>query len=433
MAVLLPMTLLHPYIGALLWVVFGLLNPHRLAFGPAHEFPFAMVIAIFTLLGMILTRDHREIKGGAPAFILAIFILWACITTIFALNPHDAFPMWSRVMKIFAMTYVLMFLLHTKRQLELLLLAIVCSIGFYGVKGGIFTILTGGSGMVLGPSDSLLLSNNHLAVANVMTIPLFAHLFQQVRNKWARMASLACMLLIAAAVLGSYSRGAVLALAAMGLLLWARSSHKVVTIALILTTALVLIPLMPERWDRRMQTIETYEEDGSAMSRINAWKTAWNIAIDRPLGAGFEYPNPAVIAKYSPQEISTTPVAHSIYFQVIGEHGFLGLALFLIFWAAVWRESESARRFARDRAHLKWAYSLMSMTQASLVGFAVGGAFINIAFWDMPYYLFALIALTQYVVRRSDAAQPTDMASETQQLSPIISATRKYQGRQRFS
>jgi putative inorganic carbon (hco3(-)) transporter len=215
------------------------------------------------------------------------------------------------------------------------------------------------------------------------------------------MGLLVCMLLCAAAVLGSYSRGAVLALAAMGALLWWRSSHKVVTLMLLLLIALVLVPLMPNQWDNRMQTIETYEQESSAMSRIYAWHAAFNIATDRIFGGGFEYPSEEVMARYSPGPYIS--VAHSIYFQALGEHGFIGLALFLLFWGLVWKASSSTRRKARDRPELRWAYSLMSTIQASLIGYAVGGAFLNLAFWDMPYYLYAAVIVTQYVVRHSPA------------------------------
>jgi putative inorganic carbon (HCO3(-)) transporter len=425
LALLVPIILIHPYIGALVWVVFGLMAPHRLAFGPAYDFPFAMVFGILTLAGILVTRDHRQLKGGVAGVVLIIFIIWACITTVYALTPENAVPMWSRVMKIFAMTFVLMLLLHTKRHIELLLVAIVFSIGFYGVKGGIFTILTGGKGLVYGPSDSVLNNNNHLGVAVVMLIPLFAHIYQQTRNRWLRWALLACMLLCATSVLGSYSRGAVLALVAMGALLWLRSPHKAVFLGLALVTALVLIPFMPDTWNARMHTIQNYEGEGSAMSRLNSWKTAWNIGTDRFLGAGFEYPSPDVIAKYSPEQIPSTPVAHSIYFQVLGEHGFLGLGLFLLFWALVWIQSSSTRRLASKRADLRWAFSLMSMTQVSLIGYAVGGAFINIAFWDMPYYLYAVVTLTHYVVVRSVRSDESVASIDRQRMTGPLPALAK--------
>jgi putative inorganic carbon (HCO3(-)) transporter len=420
-ASVLPVVLIHPYIGTLLWVVFGLLNPHRLTFGPAYNFPFAMIIAITTFLGILLTHDHRRVKGGPAALALSVLAIWMSLTTIFALTPDEAIPMWSRVMKIFVMTLALMFLLHTKRQVHLLVLAIVLSIGFYGVKGGIFTLLTGGQGMVNGPEDSVIMGNNALGVANVMIIPMLGHFYQQTRKTWIRAALVVCMLLCATATLGSYSRGAFLALGTMGFILWLRSSHKLVTMVLLLMTAIVLVPFMPDRWDARMRTIETYQEEGSAVGRLNAWRTALNIAEDRVVGAGFEYPSREVMARYSPVP-NDIKVAHSIYFQMLGEHGFIGLLLFLIFWILVWTQCTATRKQARDKPELQWAFSLMSMTQASLAGFAVGGAFLNLAFWDMPYYLYAVVVVTSYVVRTS-AARKSVVRTETAHAEKRIVAT----------
>jgi probable O-glycosylation ligase (exosortase A-associated) len=361
-------------------------------------------------------------------------MMWITVTTIFALNPENAVPMWIRVIKIFVMTFVLMLLLNTKRHVDLLVGIIVGSIAFYGIKGGIFTILTGGGSMVYGPEDSVMAGNNSLGVANVMIIPLLAHFYQQSRTRWVRWGLLGAILLCTTATLGSYSRGAILALGAMGTVLWLRSSHKVVTLVLALATVVILVPLMPERWDQRMRTIEAYEQDGSAMGRINAWQTSWNLARDRFMAGGFEYPTADVVAKYSPVPVKTAPraaggvvegpVAHSIYFQVLGEHGFLGLALFLAFWILVWRDCAWTRTQARDLPELRWAYSLMSMVQASLIGYAVGGAFLNLAFWDMPYYIYAVVIVTRYVVRTRIASEATVKASAS--VSPFSPATREW-------
>jgi probable O-glycosylation ligase (exosortase A-associated) len=146
-----------------------------------------------------------------------------------------------------------------------------------------------------------------------------------------------------------------------------------------------------------MRTIETYEQDSSAMQRIYAWHMAFNIAVDRFTGGGFEYPSPEVVARYSPAP--WVSVAHSIYFQALGEHGFVGLGLFLLFWFLVLKQCATIRRRARDRPELDWAFSLASMIQASMAGYAIGGAFINIAFWDVPYYLYAIVIVMDYVVR----------------------------------
>jgi putative inorganic carbon (hco3(-)) transporter len=430
-AVFIPMALVHPYIGAIMWVVFGLMNPHRLTFGPAYNFPFAMIIALTTFAGIMLTRDEKQVKGGWPAVVLIVFAVWMTFTTLHALTPEAAWPMWSRVMKIFVMTFVLLLLLHTKRHIDLVMAAMLFSIGFYGVKGGVFTILTGGQGTVWGPEDSMIQTNNALGVANVMIIPFLVHYYQQTSNRWARAGLVMVLLLCAASILGSYSRGAVLALGAMCAVLWARSSYKALIFAVVMAIGVAMIPFMPERWMERMHTIQTYETESSAMSRIYAWKTAWNIAVDRLDGGGFEYPTKQVMAKYSPGPYIS--VAHSIYFQALGEHGFIGLGMFLLFWCLVWRECARIRVRARDRPGLQWAFSLMSMTQASLAGYAVGGAFLNLAFWDMPYYLYAAVMVTRHVVDRELAGASEAVPHASRATADLAPALAKAAARQRVA
>jgi probable O-glycosylation ligase (exosortase A-associated) len=399
-ALLLPMILAYPYIGALAWVVFGIMNPHRLTWGPAYDFQFSFYIAVVTIVGLLFTRQHRMLKGGAPGVVLIAFTAWICFTALFPFNPGPANAYLDRVMKIFLMTGVLMLLLHTRRHVELLVWTMVVSLGFYGVKGGIFTIVTGGQYMVNGPNGSVMEGNNALGVGLVIVIPLMMYLYQQHRSKWLRLGLLGASVLCAVGVLGTYSRGALLAVFAMGCVLWYRSAHKMGATIAVLLFALIVIPAMPERWTDRMKTLETYEQDLSAVGRLVAWQTAFNIAKDRfPIGGGFEWQGPDTSAKYSP-DVSLEPVAHSIYFQVLGSQGFVGLAFFLFFWMLVWRQCSWIRRKTRDHSDLRWAFSLASMTQVAMAGYAVGGAFLDIAFWDLPYYLYAAVIVTQYVVRK---------------------------------
>jgi probable O-glycosylation ligase (exosortase A-associated) len=200
----------------------------------------------------------------------------------------------------------------------------------------------------------------------------------------------------------------VLALASVGAFLLLRSRNRVAVIVLVLATIALLVPFMPERWEDRMRTIQTYQEDASAMSRLTTWETAFNVAKDMPLGAGLEYYSPEISAKYSPDPTDFR-VAHSIYFQVLGSQGFVGLGLYLLFWALVWGQCNTVRRLANGRIELGWAHGLASACQASLVGFLVGAAFLDLAFWDVPYYMFAAIAVTKDVLVR-EASQATTAA-----------------------
>jgi putative inorganic carbon (hco3(-)) transporter len=387
----LPFILFHPWIGTIAWTWISLMNPHRLAWGPAYNFPFAAVIAVATLLGLVLTRDRRKLPLTAPVILLIIFTAWMCLTSLFAIYPDEIGDMFSRVMKIQLMVFVTLALLHTKRQVLTFLWVIVLSIGFYGFKGGIFTLLGGGNSIVWGPAGSFIEGNNELALALIMVIPLMHYLRGTMRNALLRWGVLAGMVLCALAALGSHSRGAFLAIAAMTLLLWLRSRRKIMAAFLLLALGASLIAFMPEGWERRMETIETYEHDSSAMGRINAWTMAYRLAKDHPLGGGFEVTTPELFARYAPVP-TDIHAAHSIYFEVLGEHGFAGLLIFLMFWWSTWRSAAWVARNAGAYEETRWASDLAKMLQVSLFGYFVGGAFLSLAYFDLPYDIMVVVA-----------------------------------------
>jgi putative inorganic carbon (hco3(-)) transporter len=400
----------RPFVGAMAWVVFGIMNPHRLTWGAAYDFPFSQVIALLTLVGIVFTKEHRKLKGGLAAALLVVLFLWTSLNSVFAFYPAESFQYLDRVFKVYLMTFILLLLTHTREQVNALIWCLVVSLGFYGTKGGVFVFVTLGGHMVNGPPGSVMEGNNSLGVGLVIVIPLMYYLLQVSTNRWVRWGLMGSMALCTISVLGSYSRGALLAIVAMGGLLWLRGKHKLPLLVGLLVFALVAVPFMPDRWFDRMNTLKTYDQDASAMGRINAWHAAFNIAKDRvPLGGGLEWQGIETSRRYSPVPDQVL-VAHSIYFQVVGAVGFIGLGLFLWFWWLVWRLCSTLRRETHGRADLHWAHVLASMVQVSLVGYLIGGAFLDLAFWDLPYYLFAAACCAQYAVRQTSAERPAAVA-----------------------
>jgi probable O-glycosylation ligase (exosortase A-associated) len=290
------------------------------------------------------------------------------------------------------MLVVAMVILHSKRHILALAWVLVASIGYYGLKGGVFTLLTGGDYRVYGPPTTYIEGNNELALALVVIIPLTRFLQINSPSPWTRHGLTGLILLCAVAAIGSHSRGALLAITSMVAFLWWHSKGKNTAAAVLILCGFALFLFMPDIWHERMESIQTYEQDESAMGRINAWNMAWNLASDRILGGGFSIVNSDLFALYAPDP--TTPRAmHSIYFQVLGEHGFVGLVLFLLMWVLVWRSAGRLRTQGKLQPETLWLSSLGAMCQVSLVGYAVGGAFLSLAYFDLPYNLLILVVL----------------------------------------
>jgi probable O-glycosylation ligase (exosortase A-associated) len=332
--------------------------------------------------------------------VLLAMAAWMSITTATALDTAASLPIWERVMKIQLMVFVTLALLHSRQHVHILMWIVAGSVAFFAIKGGLFTLRSGGEQRVYGPLGSFIEENNSLALATIMTIPLLRYLQLQATNRWIRYGLLGAMVLSGFSALGSQSRGGLIAIAAMLAFLWLKSRARVVTGILLLTLIPIAIDFMPEKWEERMRTIQTYEEDTSAMGRINAWMMAFNLAKDRPLvGGGFQIYNLDIFGRYAPDPTDVHS-AHSIYFQMLGEHGFVGLALFLLLWLLVWRDAAWIDRQTRRREGMQWASDLARMIQASLVGYAVGGAFLNLAYYDVPYNLMVALLLTRILVEK---------------------------------
>jgi probable O-glycosylation ligase (exosortase A-associated) len=207
------------------------------------------------------------------------------------------------------------------------------------------------------------------------------------------------------AIIGTYSRGALLALGALGAFYAVRSRAGFLPLVLGVLLVVALPRIVPSAWFDRMSTISTANEDASFEGRLAAWKTSWNVAKARPiLGGGFSSIQMNwVTERYSsPGSLTEGKAAHSIYFELLGDHGFVGLFLYLALVLAAVRNTMSVMRHTARDPTLYWARELARTMQACIVGFLVGGAALSMAYYDGFLILLALTASLEAVVRRSE-------------------------------
>ena len=197
---------------------------------------------------------------------------------------------------------------------------------------------------------------------------------------------------------------------------------------------IVLIPFlfmfMPQTWHDRMDTITHEEKDGSITGRFQAWELAFKLAVARPLtGGGFEAFTVSNYERYTPGLVEAGTGhyhdVHSIYFEVLGEHGFVGLAIFLIIWIYAWKTANKIIKLTKTSIQNKWALDLAAMTQVSIIGYAVGGNFLGLAYFDLPYHLIAILLLTLRIIEEKDTAMSTKNVKSSMDAIPSHSEQRQ--------
>jgi probable O-glycosylation ligase (exosortase A-associated) len=249
----------------------------------------------------------------------------------------------------------------------------------------------------------MIADNNTLGLALVMLLPLLNYLRISSRAPLTRTACLVVIGLTVLAVIGTYSRGALLAMGAAGAAYAIRSRSGLVlaTLAAILTISAPTF--LPSSWLDRMATIRSYEEDASFAGRVAAWKTSVNIAEARPLvGAGYSAVNlDKVVQQFETAgSLRSGKAAHSIYFEVLGDHGFVGLAIYIAMLTAAWLNTSLVLNATRGKPDLDWANQLARMLRLSMVAYLVGGAALSMAYYDGFLIVLAVTAALLQTVRQ---------------------------------
>jgi probable O-glycosylation ligase (exosortase A-associated) len=433
----LPLILRKPFFGVLVWTWLGLMNPHKLCWGFAWGFPFALIVALTLLISLLLNQQEaKQLPWTSVSRVLAVFWVWMFITTFFAMHPELAWQQWGKVWKIMLMVFITMMLLTSKERINALVWVMMLSIGFYGVKGGIFTLTKGGGYHVMGPMGSFITGNNEIGLAMIMTIPLMRYIQLTAARQWVKIAMIVSMALTLIAILGTQSRGAFLGGGVMILYLIAKSRKRIVLMVLLVAVLPAAFNFMPESWHERMASIAHYQQDASAEGRIEAWWTSWYLALDHPIvGGGFDaLGTPLAYWLYLPGWKPGDPThdVHSIYFEALSEHGFVGLFLFLVLAIMALSAARSIVRQTRNEPRLYWIRDLASMIHVSLIGYAVSGAFLGLAYFDFYYALLAVIVGLQRLLPtyKKECEHENENAVKEQLLptAPVHGSAWRYQG-----
>jgi probable O-glycosylation ligase (exosortase A-associated) len=389
---LLAMAAARPFVGVLVWSWISFMNPHREVWGFAQTMPWAMLAFVATVFGCFVAREPKRPAVNAVTVLLALFAVCITVTSVLALGPPEmVWSKWDRTIKMLAGLLLTASLLTDRWRVHALIWLIVISLGFYGVKGGLFTLVTGGGHIVLGPPESMIGDRNHLSTGLLFSLPLMNYLRQHSRHNIVQLGLVAAMGLTLFSVVGSQSRGALVGLAATGAMLWLRSSGKIVSGVAIGASVLVAITFMPDSWVERMNSMRNFQADDSAMGRVTIWSAAFKLALMRPLvGAGFRgmYVQ-SIVDRVDPSVIARA--THSIWFEALGEHGFPAFLVWLGAMAAGAWYSWRICSLTRHAPGLRWAYDLARMSQVSIVAFCTGGTFLSLAYWDGFWTLMAVI------------------------------------------
>ncbi len=419
---LLPVSLVSASMGVLIWVWTALLSPNELLYGFMAGVPLNKMVALTTIACVFLSREKKE--PYADGMLILMLLLGATATISWygsIVSTPDGTDLYEKLLKEVVLAFTIAAVMTTRHRIHLLVLVVALSFGFIAVKEGLIFLLTAGGHKVIGTGS--VGDNNSLATTLLMVIPLMFYLSRYSAVRYVRIGLLAALGLSVVTVVATFSRGGFVGLLVLAAFMVKNSRSKVGSVLLVVVSGVLIYTLAPESWFERLNTIGDASNDGSFMGRVMAWKISWLIAMDHPLfGGGMHAVQRMLVwSTYEPylyllDFIKTPPpdgyphAAHSSYFEVLGDLGFVGLSIFLTLLLAAFWTCRRTYRMARQHPSLLWAADLARMMQISLVVYVVTTMALSMAYFEMFYILLAMISRTHRTVRLAVAAEAAEQS-----------------------
>lgn len=396
-----------PY-GILSWLWFTLQAPHQIIL---VNFPLNMAIVVACTIAILFNRKHASIWVDGTLLWLAVLLAHCGLTTMMAFRPDYSYPYLDRMWKTIALGVAIAAFMQNRTRIQAMVWVSVMSIGAIAAKGATFAVVTAGAFRIWGPRSSQIEDNNHLAGVLCMVIPFAVYLHRTSMHAIARRGLVVLIGMMLATVLFSYSRTGLVALFAVGFCYWLMAStrHKTILVAAAILGLVVAVPLMPQQWLDRMGTLsnalnDTSKLDESARSRFETWSVYYRVGKDHPFfGQGFRAPQ--LHALYSQYVPNLPPewggkAAHNNVMQVLGEHGFVGLAIYGIVLLLAFKNASSIMLRTRHIAELDWARSLGATVAISLTAYMAAGITISIPYYDLFFVNVIILAMLRRLVHK---------------------------------
>jgi putative inorganic carbon (HCO3(-)) transporter len=385
-----------PWVGALVMMVLAFMHPQGYADGGMHDVPFYLAMFGMVSLGTLVryVRDRRIpcLPLDWRLFAIAALWSWFLVTTYYSLAPWAAWDKFREVLKILPTLLLVLLLIDTREKLKYLLITIALAVLLVALKGGYWAVMTGFNDRVYGPPGSPYHDNNAFAVIVAMVIPLLVLWLHESRDRALRVMLIAGIALCYGSIISSWSRGGMLTLGVVTLLLVLASRRKLLVLPLLVLMGTIFFVQLPETWFGRMETFHALQQDQSAQGRLTVWRVGLDNAMQYPvMGTGFDA-WPGLTLGLGDLDW------HSMYVEILVEHGFIGLALWaLLLFGSLMHLSWLG--WVADRVRHPWLGHHAAMLRASLAAYAVGGATLGITYWEQAYILIAATAILSKIGR----------------------------------
>jgi probable O-glycosylation ligase (exosortase A-associated) len=397
--------------------------------GLSSIFPILKVTRLSTLLAWLLAIiivkkvGFKELKEHRQSRLLLLLAFWTGMSGFWAVVGSYVPTTFRYTMDYLGLMVVTMYLVDRPSRLKSTAVMFSLVLIFVVIRNA--DLLNSGTRLVRFRGAYFMGDGNDLSWAFATLLVFPAYLAVGRHGFLLRILGLLSGGFALAAIVLTQSRGATLALGAIAIYYWTSvSRRKVVTLAAVAVVVLGVIAFAPAGYLDRMNSIQNYEEDNSAQGRIRAWKASVKMAVDYPLGVGGGN-FPSAYGRYyrDPNAEGWGAArwmnAHSVYFKVLGEYGFGGLALLLVVIFSNFFDNQRALRSVRaDPSRYPIGEAWPAAVNMGLVGFSIAAIFLGGVTYPHLFLVTGLTLGTRRMMEVATARVAAPTAKDSQDALP---------------
>jgi len=399
-----------PQFGLLAYIWFSLMRPDYIAFSLGH-YNYSFMLASGMMLGGLREVAHCK-KGWLTnpiSWMVVLLQIPILFSTQTAILPKHSMDIYTNLLKMFVAVLWIPVLTYTVPQMRLVFLVTSVSLGAHAVWQSLGGIITGGRAITFG-IGGFMSDNNTFAAGLVMVFPFCWYSRYLVKQYWMK-AILAVMCVACLfTIMLTHSRGAAVAALVVLVMLLIHSKRRTLVFAFLVVAAVPGLYMVRDTYFDRLGTINRYEEDNSAMSRIVHNKLALQIWATHPItGIGIGPENYFAASTPYLEEMSETGrerlVVHNSYLQMLVHCGVVaGLIYLCLFVSAAFMMWRSGRRLAVTHPGLEYYPRAIEL---SIIGYLVASLTQPRATFDFAYTVVMFAAAWYAIEKQLPLQSPT--------------------------
>jgi len=393
-------SIINPWIGVIAYYILGIYSPKSFWPWIFQDSRISMFVAVATISGILIAILQKKIdfsllnnKQTKMLLLLCFIVNISHFMSPFygvyvgqTIPPAEALSIFNKTILFYCISALL---INDNRKL----MYVVGVLLFTGVMYAFWSnkvYFTGemwrytDNGRLKGPG--LYRDENVFSLLFVVSIPFMYFVASLIKNNVAKLSLLACIPMAWHALFLIGSRGAMISLLIITLLLAFRSHSKTFGYIVMAGLLFAIVNYGGAIYERSTNTVEVAQTDGRDKPlnpRLVTWSAGWEMIKDYPiLGVGIEHYQTAGLSYIE----GRVQVAHNTLIQFTSQAGVVAGFIYLWFFVNFYKNSKYIRNNSKSSFNINVSNGLFIST----VGFFICAIFLNLMITEMLYFLLLI-------------------------------------------